>query len=144
MKENRYFVNIMHIGTISVWILCGVLVRTFLPRTVFPHISIPMLVLCSLIPMVIACRVGEKEKKNFAVSGLLGGITFTVLPLCAGWDIGMPVWKLLLAGTVVFGMTDMLYSSMKLRINSGPCGRFAPETNALILYLASQCLQGLI
>lgn len=144
MKENRYFINIMHIGTVSALLLCGVLVRTFLPRTVFPHITIPMLVLCSLIPMVIAYHVGEKEKKNPVISTLLGGLTFTILSLCAGWDIGMPVWKLFIVGTVVFGMTDILYSSMKLRINSGPCGRFAPEINALMLYLASQCLQGLI
>lgn len=144
MKKNQYLVNLLHILIVGMVCLAAVIVRAVCPGTVFAHISIPMLVLLTLIPMVLKFRFGENEKKNWMISTLIGGITFTVLPLCAGWELGMPVWELLIAGTAVFGITDILFSSLELILTSGPCGRFAPETNALILYLASQCLQGLI
>lgn len=144
MKNHRYLVNILHILVVSVLLLMGIVVRTFSPATVFPKISIPMLVLLSLVPMVIEQRVGGGRQRKWSVSTVVGGVTFTVLPWCAGWNPGMPVWKLWIAATVVFGVTDRIYGSIVHKLSSGSRGRFAPEANALMLYLASQCLQGLI
>lgn len=47
-------------------------------------------------------------------------------------------------GPAVFGITNTIYNSLKLRLTANPCERIAPEANVLMLYLASQCLQGLI
>lgn len=144
MRENRYLVNILHMIVVGVLCLTGIVVRTMYPETVFPHISIPMLVLVSLIPMVLGYYLGSESENNWMISTLLAGFTVTVLPLLAGWEIGMPIWKLGLAGLMVFGVTDILYKSMKHRLTSGTCGWLAPLSNAAMLYLASQSLQGLI
>ena len=143
MKKNLYFMNILHTGIVVLFCLAGILIRTFSVNTVLPRITIPFLVMLSLIPMVLEYYLVGASERNSIISMVLGGLTVTLLPICAGLDLGMPLWVLAAAGTAVFGVTDLLYRSIGERISSGSYSRWAPVANAVMLYLASQCLQGL-
>lgn len=144
MKKQVYFKNILLI--IEMFLLCGavVAVRTFFPGFVLPRIGIPMLTVLSVIPMMIndICNIGCEEVRP--VSLLLAGLTFTLLPLSAGWSAGLPLWKLFVAGTVVYGVTEIVYTSILRRISTGTRVPMAPVVNGFLLWLASQCFQGML
>ena len=144
MKKNPYFINILLVAVTFLAYLVGMLVQTFSPATILPRIGIPFLVILSLIALVIEhYLVGEKQRERIGAI-VLAGATFTALPICAGWEIGMPIWKLFAAGAIVFGVVDMFYEGIGEKMSSGPHGKFSPIANAVLLFLASQCFQGLL
>lgn len=144
MKKNLYFINILHTGVVALFCLAGIFIRTFSVNTVLPRITITFMVMITLIPMVLEYyMVSERDRDPF-ISMVFGGLAFTILPACSSLTTGIPLWKLMVAGTVVFGVTDLLYRSIGERISSGSYSRLAPAANAVMLYLASQCLQGLL
>lgn len=144
MKKNMYLINILHAVTLGIACLVEIVVRTFWPSTLLPHISIPGMVLLSLIPMVIEYYLVSEIKRDWLISVLLAGATFAFLPVCAGLDVGASILKLFAVGAAVFGVTDILYRSIGEKMSSGSYVKIAPIANAFVLYLASQCLQGLL
>lgn len=144
MKKNLYFINILHTGVVALFCVAGIFIRTFSVNTILPRITIPLLIMLTLIPMVLEYYLVSDSERSPIVSMVLGGLAFTILPVCCGLTMGLPIWKLMVAGTAVFGVTDLLYRSIGERISSGSYSRFAPAANAVMLYLASQCLQGLL
>lgn len=130
--------------TVGAFYLIGIIIRVFYPTTVFPRIGMPLLVLLSLIPLVIEYYIAEENKRNWIITAILAGLTFTIFPLCAGWDTGITLWKLGAAGAIVFGLTDIIFRSIENRMSTYRCGKLASIANAVMLYLASQCLQGLL
>ena len=75
---------------------------------------------------------------------MLGGAAFALLPWCAGVTGDVPVWVLGLAGAAVFGIACLLYTAALERIATGPSAPLAPVGTAFMLYLAGQCLSGLL
>lgn len=144
MRKNLYLVNIILVAEIGLLCLIALVMKTFVPGVILPSFDIPLFVLLSVIPMMIKYYIAPEAEGNLWITVLMAGVTFTVLPLCAHIDMGLSAVKLLVAGTVVFGITNIIYTSIGKRIASGPYGRFAPAANGLMLYLASQCLQGLL
>lgn len=139
-----YLINILHAVTVAIACLAGIVIRTIGPSTLLPHISIPGMVLMSLIPMVIEYYLVSEIKRDWLISVLLAGAAFALLPLCAGLEVGVSTWTLFAIGAAVFGVTDILYRSIGEKMSSGSYLKIAPIANAFILYLASQCLQGLL
>ena len=127
-------------------ILCliHVLVKAFSPGTILSPIGIPFFVAVSVTALVLECYLVGSVHREWLVSVIFAGATFTFLPVFAGWSIDLPLWKLFIAGMFVFGVTDVLYRSIGKRMSSGPSSKLAPFANGLILYLASQCFQGLL
>ena len=144
MKNNLYFVNLILILEVGLYCLISVIAGSFAPTMMIPQMTLPFLVLLSVIPMIIKFYMAPNTRGNEWITILLGGITLTVLPLCAGLITDISVLKMFVAGVVTFGITWFIYDSIGKRISSGPYGRFAPIANGLMLYLASQCLQGLL
>lgn len=161
MKKSYYLINVMIV--VEVFLLCGavLLIRTFSPGSVLPQIDLPVLTVLSVIPMILSGYVQERaisssEKNVYSDSGivpskgsrlislLLAGASFTLLPYAAGWSAGLPLWKLFAAGTVVFGITDVIYTSMLERMTSGNRAPFPLITNGILLWLASLCFQAVI
>ena len=143
MKKNLYFVNILFIIEMGLLGLVSVLLRSFAPAMVLPHLDLPHLVLFSVIPMIFSDYMAPEMKGHSMIHILLGTMTLTALPLCAQWTIGVPVWKFLMISLGAFGMTWVIYQSIGRRMASGVSGRFAPLINGVMLFLASQCFQGL-
>lgn len=144
MKKNPYLVNILLTAELSVICAAMLLTQSIFPAAVLPRVSVPTLVLLTLLPLIAAHYLAPGFRQQLLPASLLAGLTYALLPLCVGWDTGLPVWLLFLAGGVVFGVTSQLYGSIRQRMASGPQSRLSPIVHALGLYLASQCLQGLL
>lgn len=144
MKEKFYLKNTLLAVEMGIVCLAVVLGRTFISGFVVPYPDIPFMVLLSVIPMVIARYFKAESEENCLYSIVLAGLTFSLLPFCAGWNTGMPFWKLFVAGAVIFGIVDVFYTSIGERVATGPKAPLALIANGVLLYLASQCLQGLM
>ena len=144
MKEKFYLKNTLLAVEMGIVCLAVILGRTFIPGFVLPYWDIPFMVMLSVVPMVIAHYFKAEGEENCLCSIVLAGLTFSLLPLCAGWNTGMPFWKLFVAGAVIFGVADMFYTSIGQRVATGPKAPLAWIANGFLLYLASQCLQGLL
>lgn len=144
MRKNPYITNILLIVITGAACLLHLLVSTFCPGYILPDISIPMLVLLSVTALVSEYYLVKEIERNRVVSASIAALTFAVLPACIGWNKALPMWKLFFIGFAVFFVTDILFEAISEKIYSGPRAIFSLIANGFILYLASQCLQGLL
>lgn len=144
MRKNPYLVSVLLTMEVAALCLAALLVRTWRPGAILPRVSLPFLVLLSLIPQVMRLYLAPDIHPPLLPATVLAGFTFSVLPWCAGIDTGLPVWMLFLYGAAVFGGVSLLYGSLARRMVSSAGGIFTPAAQGICLYLASQCLQGLI
>ena len=144
MKERTYLLNILLAAAVGAACIAMILFDAFAPSVLLPHISIPAMVLLTVVPLAAEHYVGAPKKRDWIGSTVLAGLTFSVLPLCAGHTNGLPVWLLFLCGGAVFAVTTVLYTSMGRRMTSGPKSKAAPAGNALLLFLAAQFFHGIL
>lgn len=118
----------------------------FAPLAILPKLDLPMLLGLSLIALTISAYSSAPKLSwpALLVNTVLGGAAFALLPWCAGVAASAPVWTLGLAGAAVFGFAALLYTAALERIATGPKAPLAPAGTALMLYLAGQCLSGLL
>lgn len=143
MKKNAYLVNLMHVAAVFLYCAVCLLIRAFAPAVILPRWDFSVLMILSLLPLVITRYLDADASGNWIAMILLGGVTFTVLPLCAGLTFDTPAWKLLLLGTAVFGVTKFLYSCTEKCTAKGCLRHISPVVNALLLFLAGQCIEGM-
>jgi len=144
MRKNAYFLNILLAVLVVGLCLWGMLVRAFAPSVLVPHVSIPWMVLLTVLALVAEKYFGGSMKREWIGSVVLGALTLSLFPVCAGLAGHAAIWKLFLSGAAVFAVTTLLYTSMCKRMASGPAARLAPLINALMLFLASQFFQGIL
>ena len=116
------------------------------PMAILPKLDLPLMLGLSAIALTLDAYTGRPGLSwpALAANTVLGGVTFALLPWCAGVTGGVPVWTLGLAGAAVFGLSALLYAAAMERIATGPKASLAPAGTALVLYLAGQCLGGLV
>jgi len=143
MRKNPYMINVVLGILVGAACLMGILTRTLFPENILPRLDVPVFVLFSALACAIVYYMNGGERADKIGSALLAGLTFSLLPFCAGLTFGIPVWKLFLAGTVVFFLTDLCYEGIGKRMETGAFGKIAPLANGMMLFLASQCFQGI-
>lgn len=116
------------------------------PMAVLPKLDLPLMLGLSAIVLTLDVYTGRPGLSwpALLVNAVLGGAVFALLPWCAGVTGGVPVLTLGLAGAAVFGVSALLYTAALERIATGPKAPLAPAGTALMLYLAGQCLSGLL
>ena len=144
MKNKTYILNTVLAAVLSLILLIAVLVRTFAPAVIIPEMNIPNLVLISLIALVVDHYLAPGAKRCYVCVALFGAVSFGLLPWAAAFVTPLVALKLAVAGGVVFAVTTWLYSSVQDRLSSGPAAKAAPVLSAFGLYLAAQCLTGMI
>ena len=144
MKDKKYFLNTILAIVLGVLLLAAVLVRTFLPAIILPKINIPNLVLVSIVALLIDHYVVKEGKHCYYCVAGLSAASFGILPLAAGLVSGAEALKLALVGGVVFTLVTWMFSSMGDRLSTSPAGRLAPLLSGICLYLASQCMMGIV
>lgn len=143
MKKNDCL-NTLLAAVFGAVLLAMVVTRAFFPAVILPEANIPNLVLVSLAALLLAHYAAPGAKRCYLCCGLLAAVTFGLLPYAAGFTTPMESLKLAAVGGIVFTATTWLFSSMMDRLRSGPAAKAAPALSALGLYLASQCLMGMI
>lgn len=144
MKNNKYFLNTALAAVVGLTLAACVLLRTFIPAIVLPQLSIPNMVLLSLVALLLDHYMAKEAKRCWWCIPVFGLLTFGVLPYAASFAGVMEALKLAAVGCVTFTVTTWLYSSIQNRLASGPVAKAAPALSALGLYLASQCFAGIL
>ena len=143
MKQNHYFLNTILAVVLGIACVIAVLVRTFTPAALIPHLDVPNVVALSLAALLIDHYVAKDAKRCYICIPVFSAITFGLLPFCAGFASGLEALKLAILGGVVFTATTWLFTSVQDRLSSGPAAKLAPFLSAAGLYLAAQCFVGI-
>lgn len=144
MKENKYFLNTALAIVLGAALLAAVLVRTFAPIIILPELNFGNILLLSLLALLLDHYIAPNAPRCYICIPLLSAVTFGLLPFAACFVGIFDALKLALLGGVVFTAATWLFSSMQDRISTGPMKKIAPVFSALGLYLAAQCLMGII
>ena len=144
MNEKKYTLPTMLIAVMCLGLLAFVLVRTFLPHIIIPELDVPNMVLISLIALLADHYLAPGAKRCYVCVVLFGALSFGLLPFAACFVGAMEALKLGVLGGAVFTVTTWLFTSMADRLSTGPEAKAAPVMSALGLYLAAQCLTGIL
>ncbi len=125
-------------------LLAAVLLRSFLPRFILPNLDGGNMVLLSLIALVADFYLSKEKKHDYRFLPLCGALVFGLLPLAACFTSPAEALKLAVLGAVIFTAVSFLFDSILDRLSTGPAAKAAPIFSALGLYLAAQCLMGII
>ena len=143
MKQNHYFLNTALAVVLGIACGAAVLVRTFTPAAVLPHLDIPNMVALSLVALLLDHYVARDAKRCYICIPVFSAVTFGLLPFCAGFATPLEAVKLAVLGAVVFTATTWLFSSVQDRLSTGPAAKLAPILSAVGLFLSAQCFVGL-
>jgi len=144
MKKQTYLLNILLAIFAGGICLTMLLFDVLAPYVVVPHLSIPLLVLMTVVPLAVENYIGAPKKREWAGTLIMGTLTLTVLPICAGQLGDVSILRLFVCSAAVFCLTTVLYTSMSKRMAGGAKAKAAPAVNALLLYLAAQFFQGIM
>lgn len=144
MNKNHYFLNTALALVLGLACAAAVLVRTFSPASLIPHLDIPNMAALSLVALLMDHYVAKEAKRCYICIPVFAAISFGLLPFCAGFASGLEMLKLAILGGVVFTATTWIYTSLQDRLSSGPMAKLAPILSALGLYLAFQCFAGIL
>jgi len=144
MKNNKYFLNTALAVVVGIALAVCVILRTFIPAIVLPQLSIPNMVLLSLIALLLDHYFARGAKRCWWCIPVFALLTFGGLPYTASFAGVWDALKLAAVGCAVFTATTWLFTSIQNRLVSGPVAKAAPVLSALGLYLASQCFAGIL
>ena len=144
MKNRKYFLNTVLTVLVSIGLASAILVRTFAPIVILPKMSIPALVLISVIALVIDHYVAPKAERSYICVSVFSALSFGVLPFIAGFITPVGAMIYFFGGAAVFTVSTWLFSLMVDRLSSGPAAKLAPLLSGVGLYLASQCFMNII
>lgn len=143
MKKNTYTLNTVLAVLLGATLLVCVLVRTFAPRIIMPHLDVVNMTLISLVALVVDHYLAPDAKRCYICIPVFSAITFGLLPFAACFVGGLEAVKLGITGGIVFTVVTWLFSAMMDRISTGPAAKAAPFVSAFGLYLAIQALMGM-
>ena len=143
MKNKTYFLNTALAAVYGIAMVAETLVHAFLPRIILPQWNASELVLISLAALLLDHYLAPGAKRCYICIPVFSAITFGLLSFGGYLGIGEAL-RIAVLGCVVFTATTWLFTSMVDRISSGPAAKAAPVVSALGLYLAVQCLMGIL
>lgn len=144
MKNKTYMLNTILATLMGVDYLMAVLVRTFAPGFVIPTLTVTNMVAFSLLALVVEYYLAPNAKRCYVCIAVLSALSIGLLPLAACFVTAYEAVKLAVVGAVVFTAVTWIFTSMVERIATGPKAKAAPIISALGIYLAAQCLMGIL
>lgn len=146
MKANPLKQSALLAVVVGLFCLVLALAGALAPMAILPKLDLPAMLALTLIALTLDAYWSAPKLRWSALlaNTALGGVSFALLPWCAGTAGTAPVWVLGLTGAAVYGVTALLYTAAMERIVTGPKAPLAPAGAALMLFLAGQCLSGLL
>lgn len=144
MKNKTYTLNTLLAVILGAVLLIAVFVRTFAPAIILPELDLPNMVLLSLLALLLDHYLAPGAKRCYICIPVFSAIAFGLLPFAACFVGALDALKLALIGCAVFTAVTWLFTSMEDRLSTGPAAKAAPIVSALGLYLAAQCLMGIL
>ena len=144
MKERNYMLPVLLAVVLTVAMVAAVLFETFAPAVVLPVANIPNMAGLCLVVLLLEHYMAPNGRRCYLCVALFSLLSFAVLPYAAGFVALAQVWKVALAGCVLFTLLTRLFDSIMDRITTGPKAVLAPVISAFGLYLAFQAFAGII
>ncbi len=118
--------------------------NAFFPNLILPKPNAIWIILLSLIALVIDHYASKEAKHDFRFIPIYGAVIFGIFPLAALVTSPIEALKYAFLGAAILTALAYIYDSIIERLSSGPIARLAPVVSAFGLYLAAQCLMGII
>lgn len=144
MKKNTFILNTLLAAVLTVALVTCILVRTFMPWVILPRLDIPAIAGLSLLTLLLDHYLAKGAKRCYICAAVFSAISFAVLPFAAGFASGWDVLKLGLIGGAVFTVLTWLFTSVQVRLSSGPAAKLAPVISAFGLFLAFQAFANIL
>ena len=101
--RKSYLLNIILAAVVGLASLAALLYRVSLPAAILPVVSLPAVAALVLLALVLECYLTKKPaRRDWAVTGLLGALTFGLLPFGAGLTVGGEAVRLAAVGGAAF------------------------------------------
>lgn len=143
--RKSYLLNIILAAVVGLASLAALLYRVSLPAAILPVVSLPAVAALVLLALVLECYLTKKPaRRDWAVTGLLGALTFGLLPFGAGLTVGGEAVRLAAVGGAAFLILTFLFTTLRERLVSGRAGPLAPLVTGGVLFLACQCFIGMV
>ena len=142
MEKKNFVLNVLLAVVLGAGLLVGMVWRVFQPNVVLADLELPAIAALILIALVIEYLFKGTQKRAWAVQILLAAITFAVIPFAAGYA-GAGI-RLILCGTAMFAALTFIFDSVAERVNVTCDCKCAMIPTAFVMYLACQCLMGMI
>ena len=142
--NKMYRLNTLLGVVVAVFLLGCVAARAFCPTLILPNLDIPFIVLLSLIALVADHYLSADAKRCYICIPVLSALTFGLLPFAAFMVSAREALLLALVGGVSFTATTFLFTQIQERLSSGPAAKASAFFSAVSLYMAAQCLAGII
>ena len=142
--NKTYMLNTIQTVILGVFLLACVVARALVPALILPELDIPCIVLISLVALVLDHYFVKDAKRCYICIPVLSALSFGLLPWAAFVTTAAEALKLGLVGGVVFTVTTLLFTTIQTRLSSGPAAKASALFSAVSLYMAAQCLAGMI
>lgn len=142
--NTTYLLNTLLALAVAVWLLIAVVLRALCPTIILQKFDLPFMVLLSLIALVLDHYLAPNAKRCYICVSVFSALTFGLLPLAAFMVSPLEALLLAVAGGVTFTVTTFLFTSIQVRLSSGPAAKASALFSAVSLYMAAQCLAGMI
>ena len=142
MEKKSFVLNILLAAVLGAGLLVGMVWSAFQPNVVLADLELPAIAALILIALVIEYLIKGTQKRAWIVQIVLAAVTFAVIPFAAGYAAAG--FKLILCGTAMFAALTFIFDSVAERVNVTCDCKCAMIPTAFVMYLACQCLMGMI
>ncbi len=125
-------------------LLALILVRTFLPRIILPEANASSVIGLSLVALVLDHYFARGSRHDFRLIPVYAAVIFGLFPWAAAMTAPLEAVKLALLGAVIFTVLTFLFDTVIDRLTDTPATKAAPLISAFGLFLAAQCLVGIL
>ncbi len=144
MKKTHDLLGIFLAGVTGAAVLTALLVRTFLPRVNLPRLDSQAMVALSLAALLLDHCIVRGSRRDFRLIPVYAALIFGLFPFAASFTAPLEALLCAVLGAAVFTAATFLFDTTVDRLSSGPAAKLAPFVSALGLFLACQCLMGII
>ncbi len=144
MKKKHDLLGIFLAGVTGLALLIALFVRAFAPRVILPRLDGAALVLLCLAALLLDHYILGGSRRTYWLLPVYGALIFGLFPFAASFTAPLDALILALLGAAVFTAVTWLFDAMLDRLSTGPVAKLAPLVSALGLYLAAQCLMGIV
>ncbi len=142
--KKRDLLGIFLAGITGSALLTAMLLRTFLPRIILPKLDIVSIITLCLAALLLDFYIAKGSRRDFRLIPIYGALIFGLFPYAAAMTAPIDSLILGVIGAISFTVLTFLFDSITDRLSSGPTAKLAPAVSAFGLFLASQCLMGIL
>lgn len=143
MKKHDLFGLFLAVVT-GISLLAAMLIRAFLPHIILPTFDSMAILVLSLIALVLDSYIAKDRKRMYWFIPLYSALIFGVFPWVACFLTYIDTIKFGILGAVISTVVAFIFDIIKNRLSVTPATKIAPLISGFGIYLAAQCLMGII